>query len=49
MGFTSLEEAVTPWNLMMAASLMTLLPIIIIFIVAQKHFIASAAGSGLKG
>lgn len=47
--FTSMREGLTQWPLMMAASLMALLPVIIVFIIAQKYFIESAAKSGIKG
>jgi multiple sugar transport system permease protein len=38
----------TPWNLLMAASLMVIAPILIVFFVAQKVFIQGIATSGLK-
>ncbi len=38
----------TPWNLLMAASSMVILPIIIVFFFAQKLFIQGIATSGLK-
>lgn len=39
----------TPWNLLMAASLLVILPVIVIFFFAQKLFIQGIATSGLKG
>ncbi|ONI42292.1 hypothetical protein AN640_01255 [Candidatus Epulonipiscium fishelsonii] len=48
-GFTSMREGLTNYPLMMAAAVMTLLPVIILFIAAQKYFIESAVASGLKG
>lgn len=39
----------TPWNLLMAASAMVMLPIIILFFFAQKQFIQGIAVTGLKG
>lgn len=39
----------TDWTLLMAASVLTLLPIIILFFVVQKNFIQSFKLSGLKG
>ncbi len=38
----------TPWNLLMAAASMVILPIIIVFFLAQKLFIQGIATSGLK-
>jgi len=38
----------TPWNLLMAASFLVILPIIIVFFFAQKLFIQGIATSGLK-
>jgi len=38
----------TEWTLLMAASLLSILPIILIFIIAQKYFIEGIALSGLK-
>ena len=39
----------TPWNLLMAASAMVMLPIIVLFFFAQKQFIQGIAVTGLKG
>jgi multiple sugar transport system permease protein len=38
----------TPWNLLMAASAMVILPIVVVFFFAQKLFIQGIATSGLK-
>jgi multiple sugar transport system permease protein len=38
----------TQWNLMMAATLISVVPILILYVFAQKHVIASVAQSGLK-
>jgi multiple sugar transport system permease protein len=38
----------TPWNLLMAASVLVILPIIIVFFFAQKLFIQGISTSGLK-
>ncbi len=44
------EQAIqTPWHLLMAASLLVLLPALIIFFVAQKYFIRGIATGGMKG
>jgi multiple sugar transport system permease protein len=37
------------WNLMMAASLLTSAPLIVVFFIAQRHLIEGVALSGLKG
>jgi multiple sugar transport system permease protein len=39
----------TQWNLMMAASLISVVPILILYGVAQKYFIQGIASTGLKG
>jgi multiple sugar transport system permease protein len=39
----------TPWNLLMAATLLVILPVIVVFFFAQKVFIQGIATSGLKG
>ena len=39
----------TPWNLMMAASLLVIMPVIILFFLVQKTFIQGIATTGLKG
>jgi multiple sugar transport system permease protein len=39
----------TEWNLLMAASLLILLPVIILFFLAQKTFIQGIATTGMKG
>jgi|LDZU01.1.fsa_nt_gi multiple sugar transport system permease protein len=44
-----MSEYYTDWTLLMAASVLTLLPIIILFFIAQKNFIQSFKLSGLKG
>lgn len=38
----------TPWNLLMAATVMVILPVVIVFFFAQKLFIQGIATSGLK-
>ena len=39
----------TPFNLLMAASLVTIIPPIIVFFVAQRYFIQGIVISGVKG
>jgi multiple sugar transport system permease protein len=43
------DEASTSYALIMAGASLALIPIITIFISAQKHFIQSFASSGIKG
>jgi ABC-type glycerol-3-phosphate transport system permease component len=38
----------TPWNLLMAATLLVIAPVIVVFFLAQKVFIQGIATSGLK-
>ncbi|WP_242698049.1 carbohydrate ABC transporter permease [Bacillus sp. SD088] len=46
--FTSMYTA-TPWNLLMAASLIAILPPLILFFIFQKHVIKGIVISGAKG
>ncbi|HEY4702209.1 MAG TPA: carbohydrate ABC transporter permease [Streptosporangiaceae bacterium] len=39
----------TQWTLLMAANVMSLLPMLVVFIVAQRFFIRSVAATGLAG
>jgi multiple sugar transport system permease protein len=39
----------TPWHLYMAASLVTILPCVIVFFIAQRFFIQGIVVSGVKG
>lgn len=39
----------TKTNLLLAASLLTVLPMIVLFVVAQRYFAGSLAGAGVKG
>ena len=41
-------EASTSWNLLMAASLLTMLPVITLFFVAQRYFIQGIVFTGVK-
>lgn len=40
--------ASTPWNQIMAMSVLTMLPCIVIFFLAQKHFVEGISTTGLK-
>jgi len=39
----------TPWHLLMAASVLVILPVLVLFFLAQKTFIEGIATTGLKG
>ena len=41
-------EASVSWNLLMAASLLTMLPVIILFFFSQRHFIQGIVFTGVK-
>jgi multiple sugar transport system permease protein len=40
---------VTQWTLLMAGNVMSLVPMLIVFFLAQRYFVRSVATSGLKG
>jgi multiple sugar transport system permease protein len=42
-------EAGSYYNLMMAGAVLAILPVVIMFLVAQKQFVEGIARSGLKG
>jgi multiple sugar transport system permease protein len=44
-----LREESTDYHLLMAASTFTILPIVIVYVVAQRYFIEGVSGTGLKG
>ena len=39
----------TPWHLLMAASMTALVPVVVLFFVAQRYFIQGVVFTGLKG
>lgn len=39
----------TQWSLLMAANVLSLLPMLVVFFAAQRYFVRSVAGTGLKG
>jgi multiple sugar transport system permease protein len=43
------SEYYTDWNLLMAAAVLTMLPIIVAFFAVQRHFVQSFKFTGLKG
>ena len=42
-------RADTPWNLTMAANLVTILPTVVVYFFVQKKLIGGIASVGLKG
>ncbi|MBK8020993.1 MAG: carbohydrate ABC transporter permease [Chloroflexi bacterium] len=42
-------RALTEWNMVMAGAVITVLPILITYLLAQKWFVSSAVASGIKG
>ena len=42
-------EAGTEWHLLMAAAIFTALPIVVLFLFAQKQFVQGIANVGVKG
>lgn len=47
--FFQSQHTGTPWNLLMAASLIVIAPVIIVFFFAQRVFVEGIATTGLKG
>ncbi len=37
------------WNVQLAAATMSALPVLIVFVLAQRHFVEGLAQTGLKG
>ena len=37
------------WNVQLAATTLTVIPVLVVFVVAQRHFIQGLAQTGLKG
>lgn len=46
--FTHSEQG-TSWNLLMAAGIFTALPIVVLFLIAQRYFVQGIARVGIKG
>ena len=44
-----LQQGGTPWNLVMTASILVMLPVLILFILTQRAFVEGVATRGLKG
>jgi len=50
LGLTTFQGAHnTQWALLMAANMVTLLPMLLVFFAAQRYFVRSVATAGLKG
>jgi multiple sugar transport system permease protein len=50
LGLTTFEGThASSWNLLMAANVMSMLPVLLLFFLAQRYFIRGIATSGLKG
>jgi multiple sugar transport system permease protein len=51
LGLTNLnsQHNGTPWHILMAASVMVILPVLVLFFLAQKTFIEGIATTGMKG
>ncbi|MGH2458432.1 MAG: carbohydrate ABC transporter permease, partial [Chloroflexota bacterium] len=49
LNFFLTEHGSTPWNQMMAASVMAMIPCLIVFFFAQRTFIQGTVLTGLKG
>jgi multiple sugar transport system permease protein len=47
-GFKGMREGMTQWNLMMGAATLAILPVLIVFLFAQKYFIEGITVGGLK-
>ena len=47
--FQAFRGANTPWHLVMAAAVTTVLPIIVVFVVGQKYYVQGIVTTGLKG
>ncbi len=43
------QHGSTPWNQLMAASVLVILPVLVLFFIAQKTFIEGIATTGVKG
>jgi multiple sugar transport system permease protein len=47
--FQAMAAIKTPWHLVMAASVMSVMPIMAVFMVGQKYYVRGIVTSGLKG
>ncbi len=42
------QQGATPWNLLMAASILVVLPVLVLFVLTQRYFVEGIATRGLK-
>jgi multiple sugar transport system permease protein len=50
LGLSTFQGAhATNWTLLMAGNVMATLPMLVVFVVAQKQFVNSIASAGVKG
>ncbi len=47
--FQAMSAMKTPWHLVMAASVISVLPVLIIFVLGQKYYVRGIVTTGLKG
>jgi multiple sugar transport system permease protein len=47
--FLFMGETAGQWNLLMAATVMVLIPVLLVFFFLQRYFVRGAAMTGLKG
>jgi multiple sugar transport system permease protein len=47
--FQAMAAMKTPWHLVMAAAVVSILPILVIFVLGQKYYVRGIVTSGLKG
>ena len=47
--FQAMAAIKTPWHLVMAAAVMSVMPIIVLFILGQKYYVRGIVTTGLKG
>ena len=43
------RDSIVPWNLVSAATVLSLIPVLILFVIAQRQFMEGAARTGIKG
>ncbi len=47
--FQAMASVKTPWHLIMTASVMSVIPILVLFVVGQKYYVQGIVTTGLKG
>lgn len=43
------RDAVVPWNLVSAATMLSIIPVLILFVIAQRQFMEGVSRTGIKG